>query len=568
MLLSGTPVSEGVAIGNVLQYAPKEYIGKESWFEGDAASHLQAFQRAKESAIAELDDIICSIAPDLEGQAMIFSAHKDLLDDEELEESITNMIREENATPEYAVEQTIATFSSLLAEVDDPLIAARVTDLQDVKKRLIRNLRGEAEQNLSHLAAPIILVAHDLLPSDTATIDLEHVLGIITEVGSSTSHSAILARSFRIPAVLGLENAMQLLNNNDLVALDALDGTVITEPSNDDLARMRSKQSAFLQRRAEEDTYLRAEPLTKDGIRVDIGLNIGAEPAGEDYSLCDFIGLFRTEFLYMGQNHMPTEEEQYQVYADVLRRAGGKPVTLRTLDIGGDKTLPYMELPKESNPFLGKRALRLCLENIDMFKTQLRAALRASVIGPLWIMFPMVGSLDDIRRAKTVVEEVKADLRAESIAFDEGIKLGIMIEIPSIALIADMAVQEVDFASIGTNDLCQYTLAVDRMAPGLQNYYQSLSPAMLRILNMAISPFVKANKPISVCGELGGDPIAALALVGMGLRKLSMNSGRIARIKKALFHVIVAQAEQAVEYAMHYCTTEEESRRVLENLLC
>lgn len=566
MQLTGNPVSEGVAIGKIKRYLPQEYIGREGWFDGDAGYYLQTFQRAKVSAIEELDRLISSFLPEQQEQAMIFSAHKELLDDEELADSVFAMIQDEHALPEYAVEKTVEEFSNILSGVDDPLIAARVSDLKDIKQRLIRNLRGEAEQNLSCLSEPIILVAHDLLPSDTATMDLEHVLGIVTEIGSTTSHSAILARSFRIPAILGFDNALEMLEDGTLVALDALDGVVIVDPTDEQVSAMEIKRSAFLQHRAKEDAFRNADPLTGDGVRIDIGINIGADPEIEDYSLCDFIGLFRTEFLYMEQNHMPTEEEQYQVYAEVLRMAKGKPVTLRTLDIGGDKTLPYMELPKEQNPFLGKRALRLCLEHMEMFKTQLRAVLRASVIGPIWLMFPMVGSLDDIRKAKAAVEEVKEELRAAGIPYDEGIKLGIMIEIPSIALIADQAAQEVDFASIGTNDLCQYTMAVDRMAPGLQDYYQNLSPAILRLLHMSISAFVSAGKPISVCGEMGGDPVSAVALVGMGLRKLSMNSVNIARIKAALSRINVLQAEEAVVKAMN-CMTEQDARQELLKLL-
>ena len=478
-----------------------------------------------------------------------------------MSDTVTSLIQNKKALPEFAVEQAIDIFSSALASVNDPLISARVSDLQDIKKRLIRNLRGEVEDKLSFLSEPVILVAHELLPSDTATIDLDHILGIITETGSETSHSAILARSFRIPALLGVADAMKTLEEG-VVALDALDGIIIKDPTVEERAKMEKKRLSFIQRRAEEEAFRNALPLTKDGVKVDIGINIGANDSDDGFALCDFVGLFRTEFLYMSHDHLPTEEEQYQAYTRVLCQANGRPVTLRTLDIGGDKTLPYLEVPKEDNPFLGMRALRLCLAHPELFKPQLRAALRASAMGPLWLMFPMVSSIDDIRRIKTVVESVKCDLRSEAIPYDEKIKLGIMVEIPSIALVADLAAKEVDFASIGTNDLCQYTMATDRMSTELHDYYQPLSPAMLRIMQMTISAFKKEGKPISVCGELGGDPVATVAFVGMGIRKISMNTANIARVKAALAKSTVKQSEASLQRALS-CNTEEEVRKEL-----
>jgi phosphotransferase system enzyme I (PtsI) len=299
------------------------------------------------------------------------------------------------------------------------------------------------------------------------------------------------------------------------------------------------------------------------GEEYSIGLNIGSTEPNEYIKYADFVGLFRTEFLYMESEHMPTEEEQFKAYKKVLANALGKPVTLRTLDIGGDKSLRYLVLPHEANPFLGKRALRLCLDLMDLFKTQLRAALRASAFGEMWIMFPMVGSIDDIRNAKAVVEEVKAELRAEKIPFDENIKIGIMIEIPSIAMISDLAAKEVDFASIGTNDLTQYLHAVDRMNADIVDYYQSMSPAMFRMLGNVFSEFNQAGKPISVCGELAGDPVGALVMVGLGLRKLSMNASNIARVKRMLSNFSLTDMKDTA-HAVKMQATQDEVIEYLE----
>jgi len=384
--------------------------------------------------------------------------------------------------PDYAVDMVFSEFALLLEKARDPLIAARAADIRDVRNRVLRILKGEKEQNLANLRDKVVVVAHDLLPSDTATLNREHVMGIITEVGGATSHTAILAQSYKIPAVLGVPEATKIVQNGDMVILDALKGEVLLEPDRATIAEYEVKLKEFLKSEKQSAEFLNRIPLVASGERFSVGLNIGTTEPDEGFKYVDFVGLFRTEFVYMESEHMPTEDEQFAAYRKVLANAMGNPVTLRTLDIGGDKSLRYLVLPKEDNPFLGNRALRLCLDMPEMFKTQLRAALRASAFGPMQIMFPMVGTMDDIRAGNAAVEEAKAELRAEGIPFDEKINIGIMIEIPSIAMIADMAAKETDFASVGTNDLTQYLHAVDRMNPKLTNYYQSSSPAMFRIL--------------------------------------------------------------------------------------
>jgi len=382
-------------------------------------------------------------------------------------------------------------------------------------------------------------------------------MGIITEVGGATSHTAILAQSYKIPAVLGVPEATKIVQNGDMVILDALKGQVLLEPDRTTIAEYEVKLEEFLKSEKQSAEFLNRIPLVASGERFSVGLNIGTTEPDEGFKYVDFVGLFRTEFVYMESEHMPTEDEQFAAYRKVLANAMGNPVTLRTLDIGGDKSLRYLTLPKEDNPFLGNRALRLCLDMPEMFKTQLRAALRASAFGPMQIMFPMVGTMDDIRAGNAAVEEAKAELRAEGIPFDEKINIGIMIEIPSIAMIADMAAKETDFASVGTNDLTQYLHAVDRMNPKLTNYYQSSSPAMFRILGRIFKEYNEAGKPISVCGELAGDPLAAIVLFGLGLRKFSMNASNIAHVKRALSLFTLAETEQIAKKVQNLSTEAE-----------
>ena len=557
-MLKGNPISRGIALGKLYIYQAFTPDVHEAYCEaGQEHEQFHKFNQALQTAGEELDKIVVSLTADSPDKAKIFTAHKEILYDEEVADQVEEMILNSRAMPDYAVDMVFTQFAELLSQVDDPLIAARATDLLDVRNRVLRILQGEEEHNLSSLTEEVIIVAHDLLPSDTATLDREKVLGIITEVGGETSHTAIIARSYKIPAVLGVPEATKILKNDQFVVLDALEGKVLMAPDDATVEEYELKYAEFEKNEVEANKYLDKPSITASGEKFSIGLNIGSDEPNESIKFGDFIGLFRTEFLYMESDHMPTEEEQFKAYKRVLANAQGKPVTLRTLDIGGDKSLKYMVLPQEDNPFLGNRALRLCLSQPDLFKTQLRAALRASAFGELEIMFPMVGTIDDIRNAKAVVEEVKTELRSEEIPFNENIKVGIMIEIPSIALMADAAASEVDFASVGTNDLTQYTHAVDRMNADLVDYFQSMSPAMFRLLGNVFSEFNKAGKPISVCGELAGDPAGAIVLIGLGLRKLSMNGANIAHVKQTVSKFTLDEMEAIADKAKAKATQEE-----------
>ncbi len=546
MVLRGNGVSKGVAIGEIFLYQPFIPQTTEAHYSGDPKQYLEQYEALCLQARAELQAIRERMMQTDAEKAAIFSAQMEILCDEVMDEEIRDGIQYDTWMPDWAVETVYSRYERRLQKAGDPLIRERAADLKDVKNRLLRIWCGVPQQSLAQLEKPVIIAAHDLLPSDTAVMERDHVLGIVTESGGTTSHSAIIARSYGIPAVLGIPNLLPRLTNGEKVILDAVDGVLITRPDGKQEKEMRTKQKEYEIQAARIQKYLHRDPLTADGERIEIGLNIGsARPEDlEGSSVTDFVGLFRTEFLYMDNDHLPTEEEQIIQYQKALLEYAPRPVVLRTLDIGGDKTLPYFPLPQEQNPFLGKRALRLCFDSPELFRTQLRAALRASVAGQLWIMLPMVSSIEEIKRAKALLEQAKQELRQKKLPFDEGVKLGIMIEIPAVAVIADLIAPEVDFASIGTNDLCQYLMAVDRMNPEVTSYYQSYHPALFRLIGYVVERFKQAGKPICICGELGGDPLAAPVLVGLGMRKLSMSLSSVAAVKRALAGFTVKQMEE------------------------
>lgn len=569
MKLKGNAVSEGLAVGRIFVYRPFSVTVSEGFLEeGQTEENLARFLEVKKTAEQELQAICAKLEEDDPEKAKIFVAHQDILNDEAVNEEIVEGIRENLWKPDWAIQRIYDKFVRMLKKAPDPLIQERAADLEDVRGRLLRIWYGAPESNLASLAEPVIIAAHDLLPSDTATLDRSKVLAILTEVGGATSHSAIIARGYEIPAILGIPDLLLQVSTGQMAAVDALSGVIELEPAERDTEEFSVRMAAYRKQAADIKLYLGAEPLTADGVRVDIGLNIGSADDGDmkGEPFTDFVGLFRTEFLYMGRSALPTENEQFEVYKKVLQAYGSRPVTLRTLDIGGDKTLPYMELPREENPFLGNRALRLCFSNVDIFKTQLRAAIRASLYGNLWLMLPMVGSIDDIRRAKEIIEEVKSGLDSQGIPYGGSFKTGIMVEIPSIAIIADIAAREVDFASLGTNDLCQYLTAVDRMNPQVAPYYQTCHPAMFRLIGHVVRTFNGAGKPVSVCGEMGGDRLSAAALVGLGMRKLSMGFASVAKIKKMLSGLTVSKAEEMAEAAVSLSTACEVEAFLKESL--
>ena len=560
MKFSGNPVSPGIAAGPVFLYTPfKPQLEENLIPESAVEENIKKYEDLRDKAKAELDAIRAKLEVEDPEKAKIFAAHNDILFDDAMDEEIRDAITYDYYSPEWAIQKTYDKFIRILSKAKDEIIRERVADLRDVRSRLIRIWFNVPEKNLSTLEKPVVVVAYDLFPSDTATLDRSKVLAIVTEIGGPTSHSAIIARSYEIPAVLGFQDAMTLLKDDEEVIVDAVAGNIITEPDEATLTEYAAKREAYLIKAADTKKYKDVVAVTKDGVRIAVEQNIASADAMElEGSTCtDGVGLFRSEFLYMGREQLPTEDEQTDLYKKVLTAYGERPVILRTMDIGGDKKLDCMEMPKEENPFLGLRALRLSFANLPIFKTQLRAAFRASVNGNLWIMFPMVGSMDDIYRAKGIVEEVKAELKAEGIAYSENVKIGIMVEVPTIAVIADIAAKEVDFCSIGTNDLTQYSTAVDRMNPSVTSYYQTFHPALFRLIGHVVKSFNAEGKSVGVCGEMGGNPLTAAVLMGLGMRTLSMGIASVAGIKKLVTNITIPELEVLANKVVNMATASE-----------
>lgn len=556
MIYEGTAVSDGAAIGRVFQYQPYQpEIRHETIAKAQADSCMEKYKGVLIQAEEELKQLIEGSELD-EEEKKIFQAHIDIVQDEEMSREIEDEIRDNLLSPQWAIQEVYERYIQIISKAKNALIRERAADLKDVCQRLIRLWDGGHENPLSSLAGDVIVVAQDLLPSDTAAMKTEYVKAIVTEVGGYTSHMAILARNYGIPAVLGVADIMKNTENGQKIAVDAKDGKVITHLTVDQEKQYQVMREEYLKKISDMRQYLPLVPETLDKTRIEVCLNIGSADKSELEleSYTDGVGLFRTEFLYMSKKALPEEEEQFRVYKKIVTMYGERPVIIRTLDIGGDKKLDYLELPREDNPFLGLRALRLCFEMKPIFKTQLRALLRAAVYGNLWIMFPMVGSIGDIRFAKQIVEEVKEELREENISCRTDVKVGIMIEIPSIALMADIAASEVDFASIGTNDLCQYLMAVDRLNPSVAKYYQSFHPAMFRLIRQIVEEFGKQKKPVSVCGEMGGNPQAVALLAGLGVRKFSMNASSLASVKKMLSQMDICKAERMARTVLELST--------------
>ena len=566
-LLQGIGAAEGIVEGKIYTYECYKPETPVAYGENPETEKKRYFS-AQELARAELQGISAVMEKNASGEAEIFKAHLDILFDEEINESILQYISNQHYTAENAVHTVYTEFAALFDQMDDPLLRERGVDVIDVSTRLLRILAGKKECNLTCLPEPVIVAAQDLLPSDTATMDRGKILGLITEFGNVTSHTAIIARNYGIPAILGIAGLMDRVQDGTMVEMDAGRGEVYLNPDARIKAEFRIRREKALESKLLDQAYLKKELFTKDGTKIPIGANIGAPNAetAEKVENVDFVGLFRTEFLYMENTHLPTEEEQFEIYKKVLQTYGPKPVTLRTIDIGGDKSIPYMDLPVEANPFLGVRALRLCHQQPALFQTQLRAALRASAFGKLQIMFPMISSVEDVLWAKEQLFAAGAALDQEGIPWDHSICIGIMMEVPSIMLIADKVAPEVDFASVGANDLCQYLTASDRLNPNVSRYYQSFHPANFRLIAYAVSEFEKFGKPVGVCGELGGNPMGAPILIGLGISKLSMSDSSVARIKRQLSALSMEEMRELAARVLK-CGTEKEVQNIAEEIL-
>lgn len=532
----GIAASKGYAIGKAFLQANEEIVitdEKVSDIEGEKAK----LQKALDDSRAQLEKIKEKALTEMGAEkAQVFEAHITLLDDPEFTGAMKMEIESNSTNSMKAVQSVTDMFVSIFDAMEDAYMRERAADIKDVSKRIISNLAGKGGDAFAITEENTIVVAHDLTPSDTAQLDRSKVVGFITDIGGRTSHAAIMARTLEIPAVLGLGDITTSVKTGDRVIVDGITGDVIINPSEEVIAEYTEKKAKFQAEQEELKKLIDVKTTTKSGRRIEVCGNIGKpeDVLGVIANGGDGVGLFRTEFLYMDRESAPTEEEQFESYKFVLEKMEGKQVVIRTLDIGGDKTLPYLPLPQEMNPFLGYRAIRLCLDKKEIFKVQLRALLRASVFGKLCVMFPMISGIQEFRQAKEVVEECKAELRAEGKEYSENIQWGIMVEIPAAAVMADELAKEVDFFSIGTNDLIQYTLAADRMSEKVSYLYNPMHPAVLRLIKMTIDGAHSQGKWVGMCGEMAGDETAIPTLVEYGLDEFSMSATSILPAKKIM----------------------------------
>lgn len=560
-MISGILASPGIAFGKALLLQEDEIvINKNPIPTGLLEDEITRLYKARDLSKEQLEVIKCKARETFgEEKEAIFEGHIMLLEDEELEEEIIAFIKDNNASAEYAIHSIIEEQAQTLESLDDEYLKERATDIRDIGSRFVKNALGINIVSLSNINEQVILVANDLTPSETAQINLNFVLGFVTDIGGRTSHTSIMARSLELPAIVGTNDITQRINNGDMLVLDAINNQIVINPSDEELEKFKAVRDAFLSEKEELAKLKDLPAITLDGHRVEVCGNIGTvkDCDGVNRNGGEGVGLYRTEFLFMDRTALPTEEEQYKAYKEVAEAMNGQAVIVRTMDIGGDKDLPYLDLPKEMNPFLGWRAVRISLDRRDILRDQLRAILRASAHGKLRIMFPMIISVEEIRELKAALEEYKAELWAEGIPFDKNIETGVMVETPAAAAIAHHLAKEVDFFSIGTNDLTQYTLAVDRGNELISHLYNPLSPAVLTVIKQVIDASHKEGKWTGMCGELAGDEKATLLLVGMGLDEFSMSAISLPRVKKIVRNANFAEVKAMAEEALAMPTAAE-----------
>ncbi|MEK3978959.1 phosphoenolpyruvate--protein phosphotransferase [Psychrobacillus sp. FSL K6-2836] len=566
--LIGIAASSGIAIGKAfLMIEPDLTVTKSTVSNKD--DEITRFHGAVDAAKLELQKIRDRAEIDLGSEnAAIFDAHLLVLGDPELLGSVEGKINEEAVNAEFALQETADTLIVMFEQLDNEYMRERAADIRDVTKRVIAKLLGVEIPNIGSINEEVVIISKDLAPSDTAQLNRAFAKGFTTDMGGRTSHSAIMARSLEIPAVVGTKKATSAIKQGDLIVVDGDNGEVLINPPNDVIESYVAKRNEQEAEKKELSLLKDKQTITLDGIHVEVAANIGTpkdvesvlENGGEG------VGLYRTEFLYMERDSLPTEEEQFQAYKQVLEQMGDKPVVVRTLDIGGDKQLPYLNLPEEMNPFLGFRAIRLCLEEQTIFRTQLRALLRASNFGNLKIMFPMIATLEEFREAKKLLLEEKAQLQQEGTLVSDHIEVGIMVEIPSTAILADQFAKEVDFFSVGTNDLIQYTMAADRMNESVAYLYQPYHPAILRLVKMVIEAAHSQGKWAGMCGEMAGDSIAIPLLIGLGLDEFSMSAPSMLKARSQINQLTQVEMKQLAEKALSMQTSEQVKQYVKETL--
>lgn len=559
MAFKGTGASPGIALGKALVVEHKELVIEKRTIT-DVDAEIAKLREAVQVSKTELEKVKEKAAKELgEAEAEIFGAHLLVLEDPELTGAAEAKIADEKVNADFALNEIKEMFVAMFESMDNEYMRERAADIKDVTNRVLRHLLGIKVVDLSALDEEVVLVAHDLTPSDTATMNKKMVLGFLTNIGGRTSHTAIMARTLEIAAVVGLTDITENVKDGDFVVFNGDTGEVIINPDEETKAAYAAKKQAFEEEKKALELLKGKESVTLDGRRVELAGNIGTpnDIEGLIKNDAEGVGLYRTEFLYMDSDKLPEEDTQFEAYKAVLEGMSGKPIVIRTLDIGGDKKLDYLPLDEEMNPFLGYRAIRLCLDRTDIFKTQLRALYRASVYGKLRIMFPMISSLEELLQAKEVVKEVQAELDAEGIAYAKDVELGMMIEVPSAAVISDVLAKHVDFFSIGTNDLIQYTTAVDRMNQKISYLYNQFNPAVLRLIKMVIDNAHKEGKWVGMCGEAAGDQMMIPILLGFGLDEFSMSPISILPARKLITSVNEADMKKFADEVLAMGTAEE-----------
>ncbi|HDH6568561.1 TPA: phosphoenolpyruvate--protein phosphotransferase [Staphylococcus aureus] len=566
-LIKGIAASDGVAIAKAYLLVEPDLTFDKNEKVTDVEGEVAKFNSAIEASKVELTKIRNNAEVQLGAdKAAIFDAHLLVLDDPELIQPIQDKIKNENANAATALTDVTAQFVTIFESMDNEYMKERAADIRDVSKRVLSHILGVELPNPSMIDESVVIVGNDLTPSDTAQLNKEFVQGFATNIGGRTSHSAIMSRSLEIPAIVGTKSITQEVKQGDMIIVDGLNGDVIVNPTEDELIAYQDKRERYFADKKELQKLRDADTVTVDGVHAELAANIGTpnDLPGVIENGAQGIGLYRTEFLYMGRDQMPTEEEQFEAYKEVLEAMNGKRVVVRTLDIGGDKELSYLNLPEEMNPFLGYRAIRLCLAQQDIFRPQLRALLRASVYGKLNIMFPMVATINEFREAKAILLEEKENLKNEGHDISDDIELGIMVEIPATAALADVFAKEVDFFSIGTNDLIQYTLAADRMSERVSYLYQPYNPSILRLVKKVIEASHKEGKWTGMCGEMAGDETAIPLLLGLGLDEFSMSATSILKARRQINGLSKNEMTELANRAVD-CATQEEVIELVNN---
>ena len=568
--VKGIAASDGIGIAKAYTLIEPDLSFEKKTID-DPATEYQRIEAAFDQSISELATIKQNAKSRLSDEELeVFDAHIAILSDPEMKSQIKDEIESQHVSAEEAMTDVTTNFANVLAAmIDNKYMQERAADVKDVAKRALSHLLGKQLPDIASISEPVVIIAKEITPSDTSQMDAKFVKGLATDLGGRTSHAAIMARTLRIPAVVGAEDVTSTIKSGDMVIIDGLHGDIIVDPSQAQIDEYQAKADSFEKERAEWAKLVDAPSVSKDGQHFEIAANIGTpdDVADAVKQGADGVGLFRSEFLYMSSDHLPTEDEQFEAYKKAVVGMQGKPVVVRTLDIGGDKPLNYLPLPEEMNPFLGYRAIRICLHRPDIFKTQLRALIRASEFGPVEIMFPMIATLAELRQAKAIYQECKDELQKDHPGLGDNVKIGMMIEVPLAALYADQLAKEVDFFSIGTNDLIQYCFAADRGNDAVSYLYQPLNPAFLRLIKHVIDAAHANNTKAAMCGEMAGDQLAMPLLLGMGLDEYSMSASSILRTRSMMKDLDTKECAKWANDAINLCYTADEVEKMVKTRL-